>query len=77
MLPQLLRLWGCALLAALATWAVRLAWLGTGEVPRRLEAIVLLLVFAICYVLTTMLLRVPDATALWNRVRRRRTIAGS
>ena len=76
-LPHLLRLWGCALLAALATWAVRLAWLGTGEVPRRPEAIVLLLVFAICYGLTTMLLRVPDATALWNRVRRRRTIAGS
>ena len=72
-LPLLLQLWGSALVAAAVTWAVRIPWLGPNGVPRRLEAVALLLVFAVAYGLMTLWLRVPEATSLWARVRRRRT----
>jgi putative peptidoglycan lipid II flippase len=71
-LPQLLRLWGCALAAAAITWAVRVPWLGLDGVPRRLEAIVLLAVFAAAYGVSTLVLQVPEAVAVWRRIIRRR-----
>jgi putative peptidoglycan lipid II flippase len=71
LLPHLLRLWGCALVAAATTWAVRVPWLGVDGVPRRFEALALLLVFAAAYGVMTLLLAVPEATALRNRILRR------
>ncbi|HYW49588.1 MAG TPA: murein biosynthesis integral membrane protein MurJ [Gemmatimonadaceae bacterium] len=73
-LSHLLRLWGSALLAAALTWLVRLSWLGMHDVPRRLEAMVLLLVFALTYGAVTLGLRVPEAVSLSNRIRRRRAV---
>jgi len=75
LLPYLLRLWGCALVAAATTWAVRLPWLGADGVPRRFEALALLLVFAAAYGVMALLLAVPEATALRNRILRRRGAA--
>ena len=72
MLPHLMRLWGSALVAAAVTWAVRLPWLGARGVPLRLEAVVLLIVFAATYGLVTLALRVPDAVALVGHARRGR-----
>jgi putative peptidoglycan lipid II flippase len=73
-LPLLGRLWISALVAAGVTWAVRLPWLHTDGVPRRWEAVVLLLVFAAVYGVMTLWLRVPEAQSLWARVRRRRAV---
>ena len=70
-LPHLVTLWGCAIVAAAVTWAVRLPWLGLGGVPQRLEAVALLALFAAAYGAMTLLLRVPEAVALWSRIRRR------
>jgi putative peptidoglycan lipid II flippase len=75
-LPHLVRLWGCGIGAAAITWAVRVPWLGAGGVPRRLEAVGLLLVFAASYGVLTLLLQVPEAVSLRNRVLRRRVAAG-
>jgi putative peptidoglycan lipid II flippase len=75
-LPHLVRLWGCGIGAAAITWAVRVPWLGAGGVPRRLEAVGLLLVFAASYGALTLLLQVPEAVSLRNRVLRRRVAAG-
>ena len=72
MLPHLMRLWGSALVAAAVTWAVRLPWLGARGVPLRLEAVVLLIVFAATYGLVTLALGVPDAVALVGHARRGR-----
>ncbi len=74
-LPHLLRLWGCAIGAAAVTWAVRVPWLGVEGVPRRLEAVGLLVLFASSYGALTLALRVPDAVALQQRILRRRTAA--
>jgi hypothetical protein len=74
-LPHLARLWGCGIGAAAITWAVRVPWLGAGGVPRRLEAVGLLLVFAASYGALTLLLQVPEAVSLRNRVLRRRVAA--
>jgi ABC-type antimicrobial peptide transport system permease subunit len=71
-LPQLGRLWASALAAAIVTWAVRWPWLGADGVPRRLEAVVLLGVFAATYGLVTVAAGVPEAASLWQRVRRLR-----
>ena len=73
--PLLLRLWGSAAVAAAVTWAVRAPWLGVHGVPRRLQAIALLALFAGVYGLMTLWLGVPEATALWSRVRRIRRAA--
>ena len=73
-LPLLLRLWGSAAVAAVVTWAVRAAWMGVTDVPHRLQAIVLLAVFALAYGAMTLALGIPEATAVWSRVRR---VAGS
>lgn len=70
LLPMLTKLWGCALIAAITTWAVRWPWLGRDGVPRRLEAIVLLGTFAATYGVVTVAAGIPEARALWNRVRR-------
>jgi putative peptidoglycan lipid II flippase len=75
-LPHLLRLWGCALVAAAVTWAVRVPWLGMESVPHRFEALVLLVVFAATYGLMTLLLAVPEATAIWGLITRRRVSVG-
>ena len=75
MLPHVLRLWACAMVAAAITWAVRVPWLGLHGVPRRLEAMVLLSLFAASYGVMTVLLRVPDAVALQHRLLRRRVAA--
>lgn len=75
-LPHLVRLWGCGIGAAAITWAVRVPWLGAGGVPRRLEAVGLLLVFAASYGVLTLLMQVPEAVSLRNRVLRRRVAAG-
>ncbi len=75
-LPLLLRLWGCALAAAAATWAVRLPWMGLDGVPHRLEAVVLLVIFSAVYAATTLAARIPEAVAVWSRVRRVRGAAG-
>ena len=69
-LPLLLRLWGSAAVAAVVTWGVRAAWLGVSDVPHRVQAIVLLAVFALAYGALTLALGIPEATALWSRVRR-------
>ena len=69
-LPLLLRLWGSAAVAAVVTWGVRAAWLGVSDVPHRVQAIVLLAVFALAYGALTLVLGIPEATALWSRVRR-------
>ncbi|MCC7053361.1 MAG: murein biosynthesis integral membrane protein MurJ [Gemmatimonadaceae bacterium] len=71
-LPLLLRLWGCALLAAGVTWAVRVPWLGRSGVPHRLESVALLGVFAVTYGVVTLATGIPEATALVERIRRRR-----
>ena len=71
MLPQLLRLWACAMLAAVATWGVRLPWLGRSGVPERLQALALLVVFAAAYGLSGLALKVPEAVAIWKSIRRR------
>jgi putative peptidoglycan lipid II flippase len=68
----LVRLWCAAAVAAGVTWAVRLPWLGRSGVPHRLEAVVLLVVFAVAYGAMTLALRIPEATALWGRLRRGR-----
>jgi hypothetical protein len=68
----LVRLWCAAAVAAAVTWAVRLPWLGRSGVPHRLEAVVLLVVFAVAYGAMALALRIPEATALWGRVRRGR-----
>lgn len=73
-LPALLRLWASALLAAVVTWAVRVPWLGADATPRRIEAAVLLAVFASAYGAVTLLWRVPEAVALVERVRRLRRV---
>ena len=70
-LPLLGRLWASALIAAAVTWAVRLPWLGRSGVPRRVEAVALLALFAVTYGVTTLGLGIPEATSLWARVRRR------
>ena len=75
MLPHVLRLWACAMAAAAITWAVRVPWLGLHGVPRRFEAMVLLSLFAASYGVLTVLLRVPDAVTLQNRLLRRRVAA--
>ena len=72
LLPHLVRLWGSALVAAAATWAARLVWLGPRAVPVRVEAVVLLLIFAATYGAVTLGLRIPDAVSLVARVRRGR-----
>lgn len=64
------RLWAAGAAAAAATWAVRLLWLGTGAVPHRLEAVVLLALFAAAYGVSTLLLDVPEAREIWRRLRR-------
>ena len=69
-LPLLLRLWGSAIVAAAVTWAVRLPWLGRSGVPHRLEAVGLMAVFAVTYGLMTVAFGIPEATALFGRVRR-------
>ncbi len=69
-LPLLLRLWGSAIVAAAATWAVRLPWLGRAGVPHRLEAVALMAVFAVTYGLMTLALGIPESAALMGRVRR-------
>ena len=69
-LPVLLKLWGSAAVAAAVTWLIRVPWLGTHGVPRRLQAVALLSVFAAVYGLMTLLLDIPEASALWTRVRR-------
>ena len=69
-LPLLFRLWGSATVAAVVTWGVRAAWLGVSDVPHRVQAIVLLAVFALAYGALTLALGIPEATALWSRVRR-------
>ena len=69
-LPLLLRLWTSALIAAAATWAVRVPWLGRRGVPHRFEAIALMVIFAATYGVVTLLFRVPEAAALVARVRR-------
>ena len=74
-LPLLLRLWASALGAALVTWAVRLPWLGRTGVPRRLEALALLMIFAITYGAITFAIGIPEARALVARVLRRRGAA--
>ena len=74
-LPYLLRLWGSAIGAAVVTWAVRLPWLGQSGVPRRLEAVGLLFVFALSYGLITIAIGIPEATALLARIRRQRGAA--
>jgi putative peptidoglycan lipid II flippase len=75
-LPLLLRLWGSAAVAAAVTWAVRVPWLGRDGVPRRVQAVVLLGVFALTYGGMTLALRVPEASALLARVRRRSAGSG-
>lgn len=75
MLPALLRLWASALIAAVITWAVRVPWLGADATPRRIEAAVLLAVFASAYGAVTLLWRVPEAVALVERVRRLRRVS--
>ncbi len=70
--PLLLRLWAAAAVAAAATWAVRLPWLGRGGVPHRFEALALLVVFAVTYGVVTISLGIPEATSLWKRIARRR-----
>ncbi|MES3033127.1 MAG: murein biosynthesis integral membrane protein MurJ [Gemmatimonadota bacterium] len=71
-LPHLLTLWACAIVAAAVTWAVRVPWLGVSGVPQRLEAVGLLALFSATYGVMTLLLDVPEAVALWSRMRRRR-----
>lgn len=70
-LPLLGRLWGSAAVAAAVTWGLRLAWLGQGTVPRRVESVVLLALFAGTYGAVTIAAGVPEAQALLQRVRRR------
>ena len=65
----LVQLWGSALVAAAVTWAVRVPWLGLDGVPRRLEALVLLTIFAATYGGVTLALGIPEAVTLWNRAR--------
>jgi putative peptidoglycan lipid II flippase len=66
----LVRLWGSAIAAAAVTWAVRAPWLGLTGVPKRLEALVLLAIFAATYGSVTLALGIPEAVTLWNRLRR-------
>lgn len=70
-LPHLLKLWGCAIMAAAVTWGVRVPLIGLYGVPRRLEAVALLALFAAVYGAMTLLLQVPEAVALWRRISRR------
>jgi putative peptidoglycan lipid II flippase len=71
LVPLMLRLWTAAGAAAAVTWAVRLPWLGSAGVPRRIEALVLLAVFASTYGAITLALRVPEAQVIWSSVARR------
>ncbi len=73
-LPLLLRLWGCALVAAAVAWAVRVPWLGSRGVPHRFEAMAILAVFAAVYGGTTLAARIPEALAVWTRIRRIRGV---
>jgi putative peptidoglycan lipid II flippase len=76
MLPVLLPLWFCALAAAIVTWTVRWPWLGPAGVPTRLQAALLMVVFAAAYGVATLILKVPEAVSLVSRVKRRVGSAG-
>ena len=69
-MPVMLRLWAAALVAAGATWAVRLPWLGQSGVPTRVESVALLAVFASAYGCATLLAGVPEARGIAQRLRR-------
>jgi putative peptidoglycan lipid II flippase len=72
--PMLAPLWAAAAIAAGVTWAVRALWLGASAVPHRMEALVLMLIFAVSYGVVTLVFHVPEATALLRRVRGRRAV---
>jgi putative peptidoglycan lipid II flippase len=69
-----LRLWGAAAAAAAVAWAVKLAW--PGGAPAVLGAVATLAAFAAGYGAAAVAARVPIATRLWGRVRRRGRAAG-
>lgn len=76
MMPLMLRLWSASVAAAIATWAVRLAWLGPRAVPDRLESVVMVTLFAATYGAITLMIGIPEAGALWNRIRPARRRGG-
>jgi putative peptidoglycan lipid II flippase len=69
-LPTVGRLWACAIVAAAVTWMVRVPWIGLAGVPNRWQAIVMLIVFAATFGGATLLLRLPEAVAMVEQLRR-------
>jgi putative peptidoglycan lipid II flippase len=65
-------LWGCAALAALASWGMRVLVQGRNHV---IGGALVLATFGLVYLASTIVIGIPEARALWARVGRRRSAA--
>ena len=65
-IPFLVRLWTSALLAGAAAWAIKLVVMGLHPISM---AILVLGAYGLCYIIMTLVLRVPEATAFLDRFR--------
>jgi hypothetical protein len=64
--------WLCGALAAGVVWGARWIWLQSPNAPTRIQALVLLALFAAAYGAAALALGVAEARQLVNRVLRRR-----
>jgi nitrate reductase NapE component len=62
--PLLVRLWTSAVLAAAVAWTVKRMVIGLHPI---ILAVVVLGAYGLCYILMTLALRVPEATAVMGR----------